>query len=256
MPTGYSKAERRGSLLVVTLTRPAALNSLNAPACFELDAIWTDFENDPELKVAILTGEGRAFSAGHDLKDDTTQAMPPSGFGGLAIRPGRTKPIIAAINGLAFGGGVEMALACDILIADERATFSMPEPRYGGAALSGGVQRLVKRMPPAVAMGLLLTGRIFDAPEAYRWGMLTEIAPGGSALQMAERLADQILEFAPLAIQYTLRGALEVIEGAEVMADIIRRHMTTYVPFLNQTQDMAEGLAAFAAKRRPAWKGR
>jgi len=256
METGYFKTERRGPIFIVRLTRPAALNSLNAPSCFELDRAWTDFDKDPQLLVAILTGEGRAFSAGHDLKDGTLEAMPASGFGGLAIRPRRTKPMIAAINGLAIGGGVEMALACDILVADDGVKFSLPEPRFGGAALSGGIQRLVQRLPPAVAMDLLLTGRTFDAQEAYRWGMLSRVVAPGTALQVAEQIANQILEFAPLAIQYTVRAALEVIEGSETLTDTIARHMMTYVPLLNATVDMSEGLAAFVEKRRPLWQGK
>ena len=131
----YCRTEREDKLLVVTLDRPDVLNSLNAPACFELEEIFNDFERDPTLWIAVITGAGdRAFCAGHDLADAPDAPMPPSGWAGLAERPKRSKPLIAAVNGLAMGGGFEIALACDIVIADSRSIFAMSEPRVGAVA--------------------------------------------------------------------------------------------------------------------------
>ena len=184
----YCQVARHDRILVVTLDRPAVHNSLHAPACFELDAIFNDFEADPDLWVAIITGAGeRAFCAGHDLADAPDAPMPATGWAGLAQRTSCNKPLIAAVNGLAMGGGFEIALACDIVIADPRATFAMSEPRVGAVALGGGVQRLALALPRAVAMGLLLTGRNIDAAEAHRLGLVTELAGPGQSLAVALR---------------------------------------------------------------------
>ena len=143
--TEYCRTERDGHILLITLDRPKVHNSLNSPACFELHRIFDDFEADPDMWVAIITGAGeRAFCAGHDLADAPDAPMPPSGWAGLAERAGRRKPLIAAVNGLAFGGGFEIVLACDIVIASHQTVFAMSEPRVGAVAL-GGVTPVVFR---------------------------------------------------------------------------------------------------------------
>jgi enoyl-CoA hydratase/carnithine racemase len=252
----YCRVERDDKLLVITLDRPEVLNSLNAPACFELDEIFNDFERDPSLWIALITGAGdRAFCAGHDLADAPDAPMPLSGWAGLSERAQRTKPLIAAVNGLAMGGGFEIALACDIVIADCRSSFAMSEPRVGAVALGGGAQRLALRLPRAIAMGMLLTGRRFDAVEAHRWGLVTEVAAEGQAMEVARRWAAEILECAPLAVRLTRDLAMQVLEGAEFAALLGRRRREIAARLL-ATEDTDEGIRAFLEKRKPVWLGR
>jgi enoyl-CoA hydratase/carnithine racemase len=252
----YCRTERDGRILLVTLDRPKVHNSLNAAACFELDRIFTDFEADPDLWVAIVTGAGnRAFCAGHDLADAPDEPMPASGWAGLAERTVRTKPLIAAVNGLAFGGGFEIALACDIVVASENAVFAMSEPRVGAVALGGGVQRLALRLPTAIAMGLLLTGRRIEAAEAHRWGLVTEVVPPGKALEVGRRWAAEILECAPLCVRHTKQLALEALEGTDLPVHIGQRSREVAAR-LFETEDTREGIRAFLEKRRPEWRGR
>ena len=187
----YSYTEREGHVLTVTLNRPERMNALHSPAHFELDEIFNDFETDPDLWVCILTGAGdRAFSAGNDLKfqaEGGTRDRPKSGFGGITERFDRTKPMIAAVNGVAMGGGFELALACDVIIAAENARFALPEPRVGLAALAGGLHRLPRAIPQKKAMGMILTGRHVPAAEGLDIGFVTELVPEGAALSAAPR---------------------------------------------------------------------
>jgi enoyl-CoA hydratase/carnithine racemase len=252
----HCRIQRDDKLLVITLDRPEVLNSLNASACFELDEIFNDFERDSTLWIALITGAGdRAFCAGHDLADNPEAPMPPSGWAGLSERPRRTKPLIAAVNGLAMGGGFEIALACDIVIADCRSIFAMSEPRVGAVALGGGAQRLALRLPRAIAMGMLLTGRRFDAVEAHRWGLVTEIAAADQSMEVARRWAAEILKCAPLAVRFTRDLAMEVLEGAEFAALLGRRRLDIAARLL-ATEDTNEGIRAFLEKRKPVWLGR
>ena len=164
------------------------------------------------------------------------------------------KPLIAAVNGVAYGGGFEIALCCDIVIAAQQATFAMSEPRVGAVALGGGAQRLALRLPSAIAMGLLLTGRRVDAAEAHRWGLVTELAPAGETLAVARRWATAILECAPLAVRFTKELALEALEGS-ALADQIQKRSHTIAAQLFQSADTQEGIRAFLEKRRPVWRG-
>ena len=188
----FCKTEREGHLLIVTLDRPDVLNALHPPANRELAKAFDDFAADPELWVAILTGAGRGFCAGNDLKHQASggdmSGQPATGFAGLTGRTDLPKPVIAAVNGVAMGGGFEIALACDLIIASEDATFALPEPRVGLAALAGGIHRLPRQIGLKNAMGMLLTGRRVSAEEGQRLGFVNEVVPKGEAARRREAL--------------------------------------------------------------------
>jgi enoyl-CoA hydratase/carnithine racemase len=249
----FIRTERSGHVLTITLDRPEVLNALHAAACQELSAILDDFDADDEMWIAIITGSGRAFCAGHDIKDGFHDPMPETGWAGLARRYNLFKPLIAAVNGLAVGGGWEIALACDVVIADEKAVFSLPEARVGAAATGGGARRLPQRMPYHVAMGLLLTGNSIDAATAARHGVVTEVAPHGKALEVARRYAADMLKCAPISLRATKQIALSSVEHNAEPVQKLARELAEKI---NQTEDNREGVAAFAGKRKPVWRGR
>lgn len=246
---------REGQILIVTLDRPEQLNALSASACHDLAAIWDVYETDDDLRVAIVTGTGRAFSVGHDLKEDINLPMPDSGWVGLARRHTLDKPLIAAVNGMALGGGFELALACDIIIADEAATFGLPEPLVGLAALGGGVQALVTSMPWHIAMRYLLTSEAMDARTAEKWGLVSEVTPTGRCLDHAMALAHIILRGGPHAIRATKALARHVLEPADKKEAAFAVSMAWFER-LQLLDDTREGEAAFREKRKPVWTGR
>lgn len=252
----FLKLDRDAHVLTITLNRPAVHNALHVPACNELSAALDEYQLDPELWVAIITGAGeRAFCAGHDLLDGFHTPMPSTGWAGLSERTDITKPLIAAVNGMAYGGGCEIALACDLVIADERAVFALSEPRVGFAATGGGITRLVQRVPAAIAMGMLLTGRRVDAAEAHRWGMATEVVPAGTSVEAAKRWANEMMACSPAALRYTKQLAMSVLDGtsSHVSTTNWRREIGAE---LRRLEDTREGVAAFAEKRKPVWKNR
>jgi enoyl-CoA hydratase/carnithine racemase len=253
----FCKTEREGHLLVVTLHRPDVLNALHPPANRELAKVFDDFASDPELWVAILTGAGRGFCAGNDLKYQASggdmSGQPETGFAGLTNRTDLVKPVIAAVNGVAMGGGFEIALACDLIVASEDAAFALPEPRVGLAALAGGIHRLPRQIGLKNAMGMLLTGRRVSAEEGQRLGFVNEVVPKGEALAGAKRWAAQILECAPLSVRASKEAAYQGLEGSLSQAmsgryEELRRMV--------KSEDFIEGPKAFAEKRPPRWKGR
>ncbi len=248
--------DREGPLLIVSINRPHVRNALHAEACHELSRIWDDFQADPDLWVAIVTGVGdKAFCSGHDLLDGFNEPMPPTGWAGMADRADITKPLIAAVNGYCFGGGWEIALCCDVIVADESAVFSFSEPRVGFAALGGGADRLTARIPAPIAMGILLTGRRVDSTEAARWGLVNEVVPNGTCVERARAWAAEIMKCAPRAVQFTKEIAIRSIEGPGDHSSLIGRRREL-ARELRRLEDTREGIKAFAEKRTPVWKNR
>lgn len=260
------RSERTNGVLLVTIDRPEAHNALSLAMTRELVAVWERFRDDPECRVAILTGAGeRAFCAGADLKEigDYYRSMTSRerremarnepGLGGITRNLDPGKPIIAAVNGYCLAGGLELALACDIRIASENATFGLPEVRWGLMPGAGGSQRLPRAIPLGVAMEMLLTGDAIDAEAAAARGLVNRVVPRERLLDEAFALARRIIRAAPLSVEAVRAAAytgleLSLEEGLEVEQE--------YAETLRQSEDIQEGLEAFAEKRDPAWKGR
>lgn len=260
----FIQYEQQEHVVRITLNRPEVLNAIHPPMSAELANAWERFRDDPEAWVGIITGTGeRAFSAGADLKwraqhEDTIREQGQAAGGKGMPRRGFHwgadcwKPIIAAVNGYAVGGGLELAMSCDIIVAAEHAQFGLPEPRRGLMADGGGVNRLVRHVPLALAMGLILTGKLITAHEAYRIGLINEVAPAAELRAAAERWASEILLCSPLAVQASKQTAIMGLEGT--LWEAMDR---TYplVERLRQSEDFLEGSRAFTEKRRPVWKG-
>jgi len=256
----FCAVESRGRVLTVTINRPERRNALNRETSFELDAIFDEFERDPEHRVAIVTGAGdAAFCAGADLKQtertSIEDAVPASGFGGLVARFGRTKPVIAAVNGFAVGGGFELALACDIIVAADNASFGLTEPRVGLAALSGGIQRLIREVGVKRANAMVLTGRQASAAEAVQLGFVNEVVPRAALLETARRYAAEIVLCSPASIRATKEIA-DAFDGQTVRASMEGMWHLPAVKALFASVDSSEGPRAFAERRAPQWSER
>jgi enoyl-CoA hydratase/carnithine racemase len=254
--------ERRGHIAYVTLNRPERMNALDAHSHAELIEIFDDFERDDDAWLAIITGAGaRAFCAGNDLKA-TVQASTNgerrvgrgSRFAAITRGYHCPKPLIAAVNGVAAGGGFEIALACDVVIAADSARFGLPEPRVGLIAGAGGIHRLTRQIPLKPAMGMLMTGRMVAADEGYRLGFVNEVVPAPRLMEAAQRWADEMLECSPLLLQITKESA-QAGFGMPV-DEAIARDWDQRIPRMLGSRDYVEGPKAFVEKRAPVWTGR
>jgi len=256
------KVEKRDHLTIITIDRPEVRNAINPPTSLEMDHAFDEFQNDRDAWVAILTGSGdKAFSAGNDLKYDALTPVEEArearsrvkyGFGGIVFNYNLDKPVIAAVNGFAMGGGFEMAMACDIIIASETATFSLPEPLVGRVPAGGGVQRIVRQIPYHLAMDMLFTRRLLDAREAMEYGIVSRIVPPDELIPLAENMAEVIMEGSPLAI----RAIKEIANSGLEMP--LRQANSTLFPLYEKflhSEDFIEGPVAFTEKRKPNWKG-
>lgn len=247
-------------VLLITLNRPDARNAVNADVSRALAAALDLLDVDPDLRVGILTGRGPAFCAGQDLKAIAAGEPPvvpelaDDGWAGFVRRSPRT-PLIAAVNGFAYGGGMELALACDIVLASETAAFALPEVTRGLVAAAGGVPRILQQLPPKIGMRLLLTGQSMSAAEASRWGFVNEVVAPEDLLDAARALARTIAANAPLSVQATKRIAVQTAHLSTWDAATWSLVEREYAPVF-ASDDAREGAAAFAEKRVPVWRGR
>ena len=256
--------EQDGQIVTITINRPERMNSIHPPTTAELTDAWNSFKNDDSAWIAILTGAGeRAFSAGNDLKYTAESSrgdhaaerfgLMPGGFGGITADFDCWKPMIAAVNGFALGGGCEMALACDIIVAADHARLGLPEPRVGLLAGAGGVHRLPRHIPLKVAMGYMLTAKHMTAQDALQWGLVNEVVPAADLMSTARRWADEILQCAPLSIRATKEASYS---GLEMNLGDAITHPFHGQLLMSQSEDTIEGPRAFAEKREPKWKAR
>lgn len=255
------KTHRRGHVLEVTLDRPKA-NAIDLATSRIMGQVFTEFRDDPDLRVALVTGAGeKFFCPGWDLKaaadgDAVDGDYGVGGFGGLQELRGLNKPVIAAVNGICCGGGLELALGADIILAADHASFALPEIRSGTVADAASI-KLPKRIPYHIAMEMLFTGRWLDAEEAARWGMINQIHPAADLMDKAREMADLLASGPPLvyaAIKEVVREA-EDMKFQDALNKITKSQLET-VERLYRSEDQLEGARAFAEKRDPVWKGK
>jgi len=244
--------ERRGRVLIARLDRPEKRNAMNGEMTRGLDAAMNQLEDDPELWVGVLTGLGGVFSAGSDLRDANNNSTERGGPYGV-IRRKRAKPLIAAVEGFAFGGGFEMALACDLVVAARSASFALPEVKRGVLALYGGIFRAAHALPLNIARELVLTGDPLSAERGERLGLVNVLCAPGRTLDEALALAERICANSPVSARESLRVINESLEAGDALAWELSADAAATV---RKSEDTREGVAAFFEKRKPEWKGR
>lgn len=255
----FITTEQRGHILLVTMNRPEVYNAVHPPMHWEMAECWDAFAANDDLWVAVLTGAGdKAFTAGNDLKYTAEhgpgKGTPETGFAGLSSRFDLEKPIIAAVNGFAMGGGFETALSCDIILASDQAKFSLPEVKVGFFAAASGVQRLSRYIGRLAAQEMMITGRTIAADEALKLGCCNEVVPHAGLLDRAMALAAEIETVSPSSVKATKR-VLNSMAVAEGLPESLK-HSREVLKDLAKTEDFREGVQAFAQKRKPEWKNR
>ena len=242
----------------VTLNRPERMNAVDAATGAALDEVWTAIDVDPTIRCAVLSGAGRAFCAGADMKEDGPGGLAywartgDHGFGGIALGRRPSVPVIARVNGVALGGGFEMVLGCDLVVAADTASFGLPEPRVGRLPLDGMIT-LPRRLPRTLAMGLLLTGRRIGADEALEHGLVNQVAPLDELDDAVDDWIRDILACAPLSLRAIKRSADDT---AHLTVPEARNARLPSLVAALQSRDAEEGVAAFREKRAPVWSGR
>lgn len=253
-PVPPVQVEERGQVLVIAINRPRQRNAVNQAVSLAIAAALDLLDARADLRAGVLTGREGTFCSGMDLKafvDGERPELPGRGFGGLTERS-PAKPLIAAIEGYALAGGCELALACDMIVAADNSWFGLPEVARGLVAGSGGLLRLPRRIPPAIALEYALTGERFSAAHAHQWGMVNRLTPPGSALDEALRLAEQIAANAPLSVVMTKRI---VTQSSDWPMEGIWERQRPLAESVIGSQDAQEGAKAFAEKRAPVWRG-
>lgn len=252
--------ERRGHVALITLNRSDAMNAVNADVSTALGEAIEQLNTDPELRVGVITGSGRAFCAGADLKElaEGRSVMAPDhpewGFAGLA-KHFIDKPLIAAVNGFALGGGTEILLACDLAVVSEEAKLGLPEVRRGLVAAAGGLLRLQRQVPLKLALQVALTGEPISAETAAEWGLVNRVVPTDQVLDVALELAEKIAANAPLSVRATKQAMYRAADfGSDWNPDIWRMNAEVCSPVI-ASADAKEGPRAFAEKRLPQWRG-
>ncbi|GAA5093280.1 crotonase/enoyl-CoA hydratase family protein [Nocardia iowensis] len=258
--TAAATLERNGHIAVITLNRPEAMNAVNAALSSAVGAALDELAADPELRVGVITGAGRAFCAGADLKELARgngihdPAHPEYGFAGL-VQHFVDKPLIAAVNGFALGGGTEIVLASDLAVMSEDASLGLPEVKRGLLAAAGGLLRLPRAIPPKIALEMALTGTPIDAASAAHWGLVNRVVPADQVLPTALELAGTIAANAPLAVLASKRIIHRVNDfGSDWDTPIWQMSLEEAGPVF-VSKDAAEGPRAFAEKRAPQWRG-
>ena len=248
-----------GHVATITLSRPEVMNAVDLATEARLQAIWTELEASRSVRVIVLTGAGeRAFCAGADMKNPSTtgleywSASRVGGFGGIALRETLNIPVIARVNGFALGGGFEMVLGCDIVVACEEASFGLPEALVGRLPLDGGITLLQRQIPFRKAMGMMLTGKRIKATEALSLGLINEVVPRAELDAAVTRWVDDILACAPLSVQAIKQVVRATGQMSPTQAQATR--LPALVAALNSS-DSQEGVKAFQEKRKPVWKG-